>query len=40
MAVKCKATDVDDPTVDPHFGKVGKQTIENTGPLGWGGHWR
>ena len=27
------ATDVDDPTVDPKFGKVGKQTIENTGPL-------
>jgi arylsulfatase A-like enzyme len=31
--LKCKATDKDDPTVDPHFGKVGKQTIENTGPL-------
>lgn len=29
----CKATDVDDPTVDPRFGKVGKQTIEDTGPL-------
>ena len=27
------ATDVDDPTVDPQFGKVGKQKIENTGPL-------
>ncbi len=27
------ATDVDDPTVDPKFGKVGKQKIENTGPL-------
>ncbi len=27
------ATDVDDPTVDPRFGKVGKQKIENTGPL-------
>src|SRR5215475_8753690 len=31
--LKCKATDKDDPTVDPQFGKVGKQTIENTGPL-------
>jgi arylsulfatase A-like enzyme len=31
--LKCKATDKDDATVDPHFGKVGKQTIENTGPL-------
>src|SRR5262244_3376402 len=29
----CKATDVDDPTVDPRFGKVGKQTIKDTGPL-------
>ncbi len=29
----CKATDVDDPTVDPRFGKVGKQTIVDTGPL-------
>jgi len=27
------ATDVDDPTVDPRFGKVGKQKIEDTGPL-------
>ncbi|WP_188093229.1 arylsulfatase [Sulfurovum riftiae] len=27
------ATDKDDPTVDPRFGKVGKQTIEDTGPL-------
>jgi arylsulfatase A-like enzyme len=27
------ATDADDPTVDPHYGKVGKQRIENTGPL-------
>src|SRR5258707_4146643 len=24
--LKCKATDKDDPTVDPQFGKVGKQT--------------
>src|SRR6266567_2002068 len=30
--LKCKATDKDDPTVDPRFGKVGKQTIEDTGP--------
>src|SRR5262245_33286778 len=29
----CKATDVDDPTDDPGFGKVGKQTIKDTGPL-------
>ena len=31
--LKCKATDTDDPTVDPRFGKVGKQTIKDTGPL-------
>jgi arylsulfatase len=31
--LRCKATDKDDPTVDDQFGKVGKQTIENTGPL-------
>jgi arylsulfatase len=31
--MKCKATDKDDPSIDPVFGKVGKQTIENTGPL-------
>ncbi|HKX65372.1 MAG TPA: arylsulfatase, partial [Rhizomicrobium sp.] len=31
--LKCKATDKDDATVDPVFGKVGKQVIENTGPL-------
>ena len=31
--LKCKATDRDDPTIDPRFGKVGKQTIEDTGPL-------
>jgi arylsulfatase A-like enzyme len=31
--LRSKATDVDDPTVDPRFGKVGKQTIEDTGPL-------
>lgn len=29
----CKATDKDDPTVDPRFGKVGKQTIQDMGPL-------
>ncbi|TWU20737.1 arylsulfatase [Bythopirellula polymerisocia] len=27
------ATDTDDPTTDPVFGRVGKQKIENTGPL-------
>jgi len=31
--LKCKATDTDDPTEDPRFGRVGKQTIEDTGPL-------
>jgi arylsulfatase len=31
--LKCKASDKDDATVDPAFGRVGKQTIENTGPL-------
>jgi len=31
--LKCKASDVDDPTVDPRFGRVGRQTIEDTGPL-------
>jgi arylsulfatase len=29
----CKATDQDDATVDPRFGKVGKQTIDDTGAL-------
>lgn len=29
----CLSSDVDDPTVDPRFGKVGKQTIKDTGPL-------
>jgi arylsulfatase A-like enzyme len=29
----CYATDKDDPTDDPRFGKVGKQTCEDTGPL-------
>ena len=31
--LKCKASDKDDATVDPRFGKVGKQIIEDTGPL-------
>ena len=31
--LRSKATKVDDPTVDPQYGRVGKQTIENTGPL-------
>lgn len=31
--LKCKAADKDDPTVDPRFGKTGKQTIEDTGAL-------
>ncbi len=29
----CFATGKDDPTMDPRFGKVGKQTIQDTGPL-------
>src|SRR4030095_15743935 len=29
----CKATDVDDPSEDERFGRVGKQTITDTGPL-------
>jgi arylsulfatase len=31
--MKCKASTVDDPTEDPRFGRVGKQEIEDTGPL-------
>jgi arylsulfatase len=31
--LKCRATDRDDPTVDPRFGKIGKQTIQDTGAL-------
>ena len=31
--LRTKATTRDDPTVDPRFGKIGKQTIEDTGPL-------
>jgi len=29
----CWATDTDDPTVDPRWGKVGKQKIEDCGPM-------
>ena len=29
----CKASDKDDPTEDPRFGKVGKQVCTDTGPL-------
>jgi len=29
----CKASDKDNPTVDPRFGRVGKQVIKDTGPL-------
>ncbi|MSP76244.1 MAG: arylsulfatase [Rhodospirillaceae bacterium] len=29
----CKASDKDDPTVDPRFGKMGKQVCKDTGPL-------
>jgi arylsulfatase len=29
----CKASSTDDPTVDPRFGKVGKQVCKDTGPL-------
>jgi len=31
--LECKATDNDDPAVDKRFGRVGKQTIKDTGPL-------
>jgi arylsulfatase len=31
--LRCKATYRDDPTVDARFGKIGKQTIEDTGAL-------
>ena len=31
--LKCKASDRDDPTEDPRFGRIGKQAIEDTGPL-------
>jgi arylsulfatase len=29
----CKSSDKDDPTIDPRFGKVGKQVCKDTGPL-------
>src|SRR5262245_39768072 len=29
----CKATDADDATVDPRFGRVGRQTVHDTAPL-------
>src|SRR6185436_14906405 len=31
--LRCKASDSDDPTEQPRWGKVGKQTIEDTGAL-------
>jgi arylsulfatase A-like enzyme len=31
--LKCKATDKDDPTEQPRWGRIGKQTIEDSGPL-------
>jgi arylsulfatase len=31
--LRCKASDRDDPTEHPRFGRVGKQTIEDTGSL-------
>ena len=31
--LKCVATDTDDATEDPRFGRVGRQKIEDTGPL-------
>jgi len=31
--LRCKASAKDDPTVQPRWGRVGKQTIEDTGPL-------
>ncbi len=31
--LRLTATDKDDPTVDPRFGRIGKQTIQDTGPL-------
>ena len=29
----CKASDRDDPTIDPRFGKIGRQVCTDTGPL-------
>ena len=31
--LRCRATDKDDPTEQPRWGRVGKQIIEDTGPL-------
>jgi len=31
--MRAVATDVDDPTEDPRFGRIGKQKLEDTGPL-------
>ncbi len=31
--VRCEASDTDDPTVDPRWGKVGKQKLVDEGPL-------
>ena len=31
--LRCKATDRDDPTEQPRFGRIGRQIIEDTGPL-------
>jgi arylsulfatase A-like enzyme len=31
--LRCLATEADDPTEDPRFGRIGKQTIKDTGPL-------
>ncbi len=31
--LECKATEEDDPKIDPRFGRVGKQTIHDTGAL-------
>jgi len=31
--LRCKSSTKDDPTVQPRWGRVGKQTIEDTGPL-------
>ncbi len=33
VLLHCRATDKDDPTEHPRWGRVGKQTIEDTGPL-------
>jgi arylsulfatase len=31
--LECKATNTDDATIDPRFGRLGKQTVHDTGPL-------